>query len=100
MTLPDTSFVCKNIDVEAAARANHKFRNYPESWDSMPAWFKREEIEAAEATVAAALGEVIPAEVEKRGHLQPHPTKEMIEEFRYTERRYTTKWQPVVSDKE
>jgi hypothetical protein len=81
MTLPTTSFVCKNIDMKAMNGAIDRQASSLE-------------------IVEALLGEVIPAEVDKRGHLQPHPTKEMIDEFRYTEQRYRTPWQPVVSDKE
>jgi hypothetical protein len=91
MTLPDTPFVCENIDVEASGNARLE--------SGYPARRKVSERDRI-AIVAAALGEVIPAEVDKRGHLQPHPTKEMIDEFRYTEQRYRTPWQPVVSDKE
>jgi hypothetical protein len=85
MTLPATPFVCENIDVEAAARAIAVLDGCdgPGNTGVPCATCERR----AEVAIVAALGEVIPAEV---GYLESIPGVQ----------RYTTKWQPVVSDKE
>jgi hypothetical protein len=99
MTLPDTSFVCKNIDVEAGTR--HWVEVIEgDDWGDMPPGRRMGLMQVAEAIIAAALGEVIPAIVEKRGYMKPHATKEMIDEFVFEKERLVGPWQPVVSDKE
>jgi hypothetical protein len=82
MTLPDTPFVCKNIDVEAAIPVAKLLIEEIEK-HARPRNLRR----SLEAIIAAALGEVIPAEVESYWV------------FPGTQ-RYVTKFQPVVSDKE
>jgi hypothetical protein len=91
MTLPSGPFVCKNIDVEAAVEA---FDRLAESWyhgDETSWWL-------VEGVVAAALGEVIPAEVEERLRFYDADTPSGMALRR--EQRYRTTWQPAVSDKE
>jgi hypothetical protein len=84
MTLPDTPFVCKNIDVEAAAGVLRlEEKRYRSGWNPLSS------SELARAIIAAALGEVIPAEVDYSNPLPGEPRE-----------RYRTEWQPVVSDKE
>jgi hypothetical protein len=75
MTLPDTPFVCKNIDWGAMSRAVDL------GWSNME-------------ILAAALGEVIPAEVETDSQIGELPRPDN------GYRRYVGPWQPVVSDKE
>jgi hypothetical protein len=106
MTLPDTPFVCENIDVGALRklkRCTHKpiegrprvWYDRAGSWGDMMGQGPGEFCERcvylqgydAEEVIAAALGEVIPAEVESYWV------------FPGTQ-RYVTKFQPVVSDKE
>ena len=88
MTLPDTSFVCKNIDVEAGTR--HWVEVIEgDDWEDMPPGRRMGLMQVAEAIIAAALREVIPAEVDYSNPLPGEPRE-----------RYRTAWQPVVSDKE
>jgi hypothetical protein len=107
MTLPDTSFVCKNIDVEAGTR--HWVEVIEgDDWEDMPPGRRRGLMQVAEAIIAAALGEVIPAEVEgwcQRGdghHDGPTPDDPTWGECgtKWTHTRMVGPWQPVVSDKE
>ena len=74
MTLPDTPFVCKNIDVEAMNDAIDRQASSLE-------------------IVEALLGEVIPARRDRR-------TLRMYGSRGPDQVRYITIWQPVVSDKE
>jgi hypothetical protein len=75
MTLPDTPFVCKNIDVGAMNDAIDRQASSLE-------------------IVEALLGEVIPAEVETDSQIGELPRPDN------GYRRYVGPWQPVVSDKE
>jgi hypothetical protein len=99
MTLPFGPFVCKNIDVEAGAEGlfnsegvmpNNEFDIDPLVWADVDEIVKRDYRQRAHAAVAAALGEVIPAEVE---------THYATDGSAFTE-RIVGPWQPVVSDKE
>jgi hypothetical protein len=86
MTLPDTSFVCKNIDVEAGTR--HWVEVIEgDDWEDMPPGRRMGLMQVAEAIIAAALGEVIPAEVDYSNPPLGEPRE-----------RYRTEWQSVVSD--
>jgi hypothetical protein len=94
VTLPDTAFVCENIDVEAGTR--HWVEEIEgEDWDDMPPPRRLVLMQRVEAIVAAALGEVIPAEVKTRWHCDT-----CRDLGRGPEQHYRTRWQPVVSDKE
>jgi hypothetical protein len=98
MTLPDTSFVCKNIDVEAGTR--HWVEVIEgDDWEDMPPGRRMGLMQVAEAIIAAALGEVIPAEVESRINTYEEAL-ELDPPAPHIRVRYTTNWQPVVSDKE
>jgi hypothetical protein len=94
MTLPDTSFVCENIDVEAGTR--HWVEVIEgDDWEDMPPGRRMGLMQVAEAIIAAALGEVIPAEAETE-----FPEPDGCPCHGGNRRRYASKWQPVVSDKE
>jgi hypothetical protein len=81
--VPDTSFVCKNIDVGAMNDAIDRQASSLE-------------------IVEALLGEVIPAEVETISDCQGCIDGEDRHKWQPVdyEERYVTEWQPVVSDKE
>jgi hypothetical protein len=95
MTLPDTPFVCKNIDVEAVTieidKAHEKnlsgshHEGFCEACAELNLFSQR--------VIAAALGEVIPARRDRR-------TLRMYGSRGPDQVRYITKFQPVVSDKE
>lgn len=112
MTLPTSAFVCEGINLEAATKELFvqgegtalgweknlaELRSGPEPDRHVVAVMARYR-QNATAIIAAALGETIPAAVEKRGHLQARPTQKAIADFVYTEQRYTTEWQPVTGD--
>jgi hypothetical protein len=78
MTLPDTPFVCKNIDVEAARDMLVDLLELGVG------------IRDVDLVIAAALGEVIPTEVETHNEYKNGPPRDCCE-------RYVTPWQPVVS---
>jgi hypothetical protein len=81
MTLPTTPFVCENIDVEAGTR--HWVEEIEgDCWEDIPPTRRMGLMQVAEAIVAAALGEVIPAEVETK-----YLTVEAIRSG-----RYVTEW--------
>jgi hypothetical protein len=98
MTLPDTSFVCKNIDVEAGAKALCGFSDTKPMEPGHPSF--SEHWNQARAIIAAALGEVIPAEMEKRDCFPCAEGENARDHERDTRERFVTEWQPVVSDKE
>jgi hypothetical protein len=83
MTLPTGSFVCKGIDpanLTAAARImfNHPLAGVHEGM-----------LKETMRVVSAALGEVIPAEVEHESDKYPSGSYY---------KRYATEWQPVEED--
>jgi hypothetical protein len=83
MTLPFGPFVCKNIDVEAAIEVSENHR---------PGVGPVTDRKRVEVVIAAALGEVMPAEVEHDRIWYKSGTA--------PSERLVGPWQPVVSDKE
>jgi hypothetical protein len=98
MTLPDTPFVCVNIDVEAGTR--HWVEDIEgDDWEDMPPARRIGLMQVAVAVIAAALGKVIPAEVETISDCQgciDGEDRHKWQPINYEE-RYVTEWQPVVS---
>jgi hypothetical protein len=97
MTLPDTPFVCKNIDWGAAIG---KFRELGFGTKAI-AYHHANAIDQAkvEAVIAAAFGEVIPAEVETYRECGVVVVPESSDTCPIVGSRYVA-WQPVISDKE
>jgi hypothetical protein len=90
MILPDTPFICKNIDVEVAASDLDVWLRYvgmPK--ELMPSVEALREM--AKSVIAAALGEVTPVKL--------HTFFKNMDDA-YLHRDGVDAWQPVVSDKE
>jgi len=107
MTLPDTPFVCKNIDViwwceEHRSTAVPRLAVAPFTcWKAEFTSHLSTETCAVVERGLVDLSEVIPAEVKTRFEYNQDGVPQFdTDTSARQEQRYVTKWQPVVSDKE
>jgi hypothetical protein len=106
MTLPDTPFVCKNIDAIWWCEEHRQrgIRDKPHcQWAELADALRQFPLSMPECRMVERglvdLSEVIPAEVESRINTYEEAL-ELDPPAPHIRVRYTTNWQPVVSDKE